>query len=868
MPAQPGQVLSHYRLIEKIGEGGMGVVWKALDTRLDREVAIKVLPEDVAGDPERLARFKREAKAVAALSHPNILAIHDVGAESGLSYAVMELLNGETLRERLQGAALDWRKAVEIGAAIADGLAAAHAKGIIHRDLKPENVFVTTDGVVKILDFGLARTEKAISHPEQADTPTVTVPTSPGVVMGTPTYMSPEQVRGEPGDARSDVFALGCVLYEMVTGRRAFAHETTTETMAAILRDEPSGVTTTGKEIPPDLERVARHCLEKKPEERFQSVRDLAFALRSVSSGGAVQQLVSTRRRPALHRWIAGAAAIVVLAIAAFWWAGRRGDVAAPADGLDPNRVVVAVFENRTGDASLDVLGGMASEWITQGLTQTGAVEVVPSMTTLLTVAAGQPGPDTLMAYAEQTGAGVVVSGVYYLREEALLFQATVTDATLDKVIHSFQPIHGNRTDPMPAIEELRQRVMGFMVTREDPREEVRLYGTPPQFEAYQEYIAGLESFGRNEERTVLHFEKAAELDPDLPAPRLFLVYLYGEREDHDSAEAMLQGLLEDSEKLGSYERLWLDVMLANSQRRYYEALRLLQEAEEVSPRDLLIKDWIGVTGIALNHPQLVVDTMAGADPDRIRDRVVGPFWHDILARAYHLLGQHQLEREAARIAAQWYPDILRLRYREVSAVAAMGELDEVDRIIEESLAVRPADEYHAGVVILGAAQELRAHGNHAESLALSNRAVDWCRGRMTREASTDPLRPFLARSLYQAERWAESRELFRRLAAEDPGNLDYQGYLGALAARLEDESEALAISNALQALDRPGPRDRLTFWRARIAALLGDREGAMTLLREAYAQGAKFDARLHLDLDLEPLWDHPPFQELLRPKG
>jgi tetratricopeptide (TPR) repeat protein len=864
---QAGQTLSHYRLLEIIGEGGMGQVWKAQDTALDREVAIKVLPDTYASDPERLARFEREARAAARLSHPNIVQIHDFGSEAGVTYAVVELLVGQNLRDRLSETTLGWRKAVEIGVAIAEGMAAAHAQGVIHRDLKPGNVFITRDGQVKILDFGIARIETPVS----ADSATQTTPaddTGPGRLVGTVGYMSPEQVRAETIDARTDIFSFGCVIYEMLAGQRAFSGKSGVETMAAILREEPPEISSTDAALPGELSRIVQRSLAKNPEERFQSAGDLAFALRSLLSEGALPQPQIARPRGATRWWIGAAALIIVLAVVAIWWVGRRTEAPTQTIELDPNRVVVAVFENRTADAGLDQLGPMASDWITQGLSQTGVVEVVPSMTTLLSIGVGQPGPDALRTYSEQSGAGIVVSGVYYLREEEVLFQATVTDATQGKVVHSFQPIHGDRINPMPAIEELRQRVMGFMVTRESPYEGVRLFGNAPKFEAYQEYIAGAESFGRDDERAILHLEKAAELDPTLYSARLFLAYLYGINNDSEKAGAVLQGLLDDLEKMSPYEQFWFEVMLANSQRRYFEVLRLLQEAEKTWPTDLLLKDWIGIMGLYLNRPQLVVDTMAGADPDRVRDHIVALFWHDILATAYHLLGQHQLELETVRIAVQWYPDMLNLRYQEASAAAAMGDLYELDRIIEETLAIKPADEYHAGDVLLGAARELRVHGYPTESATLANRAVNWCQGRLSGSARSDQLREFLARALYHAERWTESRDLFRQLAREDPGNVDYQGFLGVLAARMGDEAGAHAVLNALQSIDQPEVQAQVTVWRARITALLGDKDGAMTLLRQAVSQGTRFGVRIHRDVNFEPLWDYPPFQELVRPKG
>jgi serine/threonine protein kinase len=282
MPIEAGQNLLHYRLIEKIGEGGMGLVWKAVDTTLDREVAIKILPDTVAGRPDRLARFEREAKAVAALAHPNILAVYDFGREGETTYMVTELLVGSSLRERLTEGPLPPRSAAELARQVARGLAAAHEKGFVHRDLKPENVFVTSEGRAKILDFGLAASTAAGrgADPSSTHTPTETELTAPGSVMGTVDYMSPEQVRGETVDHRSDIFSFGTLLYEMLTATRPFRRDTGAETMTAVLREDPSP---TGSEshpqISPALERVVLRCLEKQPGERFQSSSDLAFAV-------------------------------------------------------------------------------------------------------------------------------------------------------------------------------------------------------------------------------------------------------------------------------------------------------------------------------------------------------------------------------------------------------------------------------------------------------------------------------------------------------------------------------------------------------------------------------------------------------------
>ena len=298
----------------------MGEVFRARDTRLSRDVAVKVLPAALAQDDDALARFEREAKAVAALSHPNILAIFDFGKADSVAYAVTELLEGETLRERLKTGALLSRKAAECAIQIAHGLAAAHEKGIVHRDLKPENVFLTRAGHVKILDFGLARQVASGPAGSQSGSPTEAHQTEPGTVLGTVGYMSPEQVRGHAVDHRSDIFSLGSVLYEMATGAPAFKRETAAETMTAILRDDPLDMpepASRSSRLAPGLERTLRHCLEKAPEQRFQSARDLAYDLEALSGStrsGAALRSSAPGRRLHLSPALAGLAALALFA--------------------------------------------------------------------------------------------------------------------------------------------------------------------------------------------------------------------------------------------------------------------------------------------------------------------------------------------------------------------------------------------------------------------------------------------------------------------------------------------------------------------------------------------------------------------------
>ena len=369
-----GETISHYEIVERIGAGGMGEVYRARDPRLDRDVAIKTLSASFGTDDERLKRFEREARAVASLNHPNVLAVYDVGTYEGVPYLVSELLDGETLRGRISAGGLTARKAVEYATQIADGLAAAHAKGVIHRDLKPENLFITREGHVKILDFGLAKLiQREPASRDVAAGPTASLLTEVGSVVGTVAYMSPEQLQGSVLDHRSDIFSFGVVLYEMLTGRRPFSGDTGPELAASILRDEPPDLSDATHPPAPTLERIVRQCLEKRPEDRFESARDLALVLRAVTaSGEAVPAAAARTHRRAPRRWWGVvAAAIVLVTVAAVVWTVRlrSGPV------VLPEQLSLAVLPLTGGGAADDpapTTGGLRRS-LADGLALVGA---------------------------------------------------------------------------------------------------------------------------------------------------------------------------------------------------------------------------------------------------------------------------------------------------------------------------------------------------------------------------------------------------------------------------------------------------------------------------------------------------------------
>ncbi len=385
MTIAAGTKLGRYEIRAKIGAGGMGEVYRARDTQLGRDVAVKVLPPTYSVDEHRLSRFEQEASAASALNHPNILIVHDIGSHDGSPYVVSELLEGETLRTRISGAPLAQRRAIDYALQIAHGLAAAHEKGIVHRDLKPDNIFITKDGRVKILDFGIAKLTQPEGNQSQTEIPTRRVNTDPGVVIGTVGYMSPEQVRGKGVDHRSDIFSFGAILYEMLSGRRAFQGESAADTMSAILKEDPPDLSDTNQNISPALERLVNHCLEKNPEARFHSASDLAFALETanaklaVSSPGlstaspssSAEYIVTGIKR---HK-ISVLLGLLVLAIAiaglAWYLHVRNSEIAIES-------IAVLPFANQNHDPDTEYLSDGLTESIINSLSQLSNLRVIP----------------------------------------------------------------------------------------------------------------------------------------------------------------------------------------------------------------------------------------------------------------------------------------------------------------------------------------------------------------------------------------------------------------------------------------------------------------------------------------------------------
>jgi len=509
MSLAAGDRIGPYEILAPLGAGGMGEVYRAKDPRLGREVAVKVLPAFFAANADRLRRFEQEARAAGILNHPNITAVYDIGEQDGAPYVVEELLEGETLRARLAGGAFTPRKALDHALQIANGLAAAHEKGIVHRDLKPENVFVTRDGRVKILDFGLAKLTQQENQTPETNLPTASAGTEPGMILGTLGYMSPEQVRGKPADPRSDIFAFGAILYEMLSGRRAFHGDSAADTMSAILKEDPPDLSQTSPGIAPGLDRVVRHCLEKNPEERFQSARDLAFDLETLSDVSAPAAAPPGPPTGGLRRFALPVTALAVaVAIAAGAYLAlrpRRGAI---------DSIAVLPFVNASADPNNEYLSDGITETLINSLSQLPRLRVAAR-----TISFRYKGRDADPQKAgRELNVRAVLSGKVLQRGDTLSIQADLVDVASGSQLWGD---HYDRklSDVLAVQEAIAKEISEKLRFRLTGEEKKRLAKRSTEStEAYQLYLKGRHSWEKRTPEALResldYFNRAIDKDP------------------------------------------------------------------------------------------------------------------------------------------------------------------------------------------------------------------------------------------------------------------------------------------------------------------------------------------------------------------
>lgn len=617
--------LGPYEILAPLGKGGMGEVYRARDSRLGREVAVKVLPEMFARDEDRLARFRREAQAVAALAHPNILVLHDIGAANGLPYIVTELLEGETLRERLSHAALPWRKAMEIGQAVAEGLAAAHAGGIVHRDLKPGNIFLTKDGRAKILDFGLAHRDANNSGAAETASHERFV-SEPGIVMGTVGYMSPEQVRGEAVDARSDIFSFGSVLYEIVSKSPPFIRASTAETQAAILFEDPPDLSASDLSVPFEFARVIRRCIEKNKEERFQSARDLAFDLRALLSDSTLTRpRRSALRSPRFNASMVGLGIVAILLIGIYFYRAKGEGSAGLQSGLVSSwptvkSIAVLPLVNKSGDPRVESLGDGMPRSIIRSLLEIPNLQVRP-----FTSVAQYSKSDPMDAreIGRQLDVEVVLVGNIARGEEDVVINVELIDVRKNRTLWLGSYDHGR--DPLFVQDNILEEVAEKLDLQLSAVQHERLTRRPTQdTEAYLEYLEGLHAAHRftisDTKRGIDRLERALARDPQFALAHAALADAY-----ITAAYVFMEPRVAfEKAGLAATEALSLDPSLAEAHAGiatvkfhvdwdWAGAEKDFQEALRLNPRCTFAHDYYGWYWIARGRPEEAIVSLERA---------------------------------------------------------------------------------------------------------------------------------------------------------------------------------------------------------------------------------------------------------------
>jgi len=756
MPLSVGDRLGRYEIRGFLGAGGMGEVYRAHDERLDRDVAIKILPEGLTHHPDRLLRFEREARAAAALNHPNILDVHDLGEHEGRAFIVTELLEGESLRSVIAGDGLTLQRALEYGRQIAIGLATAHDNGITHRDIKPANIFVTQDGTVKILDFGLAKlTRPEISPAETSMSPTRSIPTGTGVAMGTPGYMPPELLRGKPTDHRSDIFSFGIVLYEMVAGKHPFSGTSSADVQAAILKEEAPTLSQFNPKIPPLLEHLVSRCLEKLPEDRFQSARELLFALEELSTGEV------TTARPRLRASVlrrSSLAALVVATVIAAAFIFQRSSQGIPFQERD--WLLITDVENFTGDSTFDtaldpaltvaieqsryvnVLSRASMQPVLRQMRRTDALEINETLGREIAL---RRGIDVILVPSvSKLGSRFILTASLKSAASGSTYASRIVRADgIDEVLTSLdslcRQIRGDLGETLGSITERSKPLTEATTSSLDALEQFSL--------AHERHLAS------DPEGAMRHYEAALQIDPEFTTVKAALGILHLDwghvlpNADPATGAALLSEAVTETESLTELEKLQIlahhaQFVEMNLERaaEYSEAVLSIYPDQPAAHHNLaLIYERMGRTNDAIAEYKLAIE----ADPNlivaynglvwllrrRTRDvhQIVEwanreieiaddqPWPHTNLSWAYIGMGDCERAVTAARRAIDIDAENLWSHYHLGHALTCAGKYEGAARAFEKVLELGPTHawaHYHAGHVLekVGETNAARTH--------------------------------------------------------------------------------------------------------------------------------------------------------------
>ncbi len=894
-----GSTLSHYKITAKLGEGGMGEVYLAEDTNLDREVALKVLPEELAADPERLQRFKSEAKTVAALNHPNIVTIHSVEADEGLHFLTMERVKGKTLDQHVPAGGLPLAKLFDLAIPMADALAEAHAKGITHRDLKPANVMVNEKGQVKILDFGLAKL--AAGTAEENDE--TLIKTRTGTVMGTVRYMSPEQARGEPADHRSDVFSLGVLLYEMATGERPFQGESSVELLSSILKDDPPSITEINSKLPNHLGRIVRRCLEKEPDKRYQSaleirneLQDLKKEIDSNLSRSAVSPAAEPKSAGVNWKFVVPVVTAVAVVVALGWWllAGRSGsDREHAADRSSAQqtttapserpRLVVIPFENQ-GSADDDYFAAGMTEEITSRLAAVPGLAVV-SRKSALQYAGTDKTPAEIGS--ELDVAYVLDGTVRWASSPDGGSRVRITPQLIDVAADTLdwsEPFDREVADVFEIQTEIAKTVVSRLgvavLGGADPLAEER---PTENFEAYAAFLRGRHSYDEayhwleNTNAQIEAYARAVELDPDFAEAWAELVqaHVLAYHLGYDVSERRLELA---RQALAQADRLAPDAgetLLAHG-FYHYHGFKEYEKASEffrrarvvlVDPSDVLVAEAFVLRRLAR------FDEAAALQEKALETNPRDPIALTDLAETLIYAGRYAEALEASRLAQSVLPSgVTSVLYEAWTyqvwkgADGLAAARDALDRLRGD----RSSWANHFRL------KQFFYEGREEAVLELVN-GLEGLMGTGAISYPSSLMRALALERLGQTEEaraaYLEAAETLERELERTPHDFRLHGPLGYAYAALDRRKDALASAERGHEI-MPPERDAMfgpyqLWWLAVVNARLGNAEKALEQYRTLIEFAGRYSVpRLEIEIFMDPVRDHPKYKELVRDLG
>jgi len=815
-----------YVIERELGRGGMAIVFLAQERKHARPVVLKVLKPEIAA-LWSTDRFEREVQIAARLGHPHIVGLIDSGEVDGLLYYVMPFIEGETLQDRLARAgSLPLPDSLLLMRDIADALAYAHRMGVVHRDLKPGNVWCANRHAF-LLDFGIAKMLRP--SPGQGQL------TQIGAAVGTPAYMAPEQKQADPNiDHRADIYSWGLLAYEMLVGELPGNEALGGIPAKTLLARRP--------ELATEFAELVARSLEPDPDNRLDDAEIILQALDEMVGSHSISSSHPRRRSAALVLVGLLAVAAVVTAVLL----GRRSPGGVEATALGEPLAVMALV-NETGDPSMDTWGRMAGDWLTQGLQQTGIVTVVPwpnalqASDAIQTRRAAGEVVDPVQTARQETGAAAVITGSYYLVNDRLEFRIQITDAEHGTLIGAPPTVSAHRDSVHIAIRTLRDRVMGAVAILRDTRLEplADLARHPPLFEAYQAFDRGIERFNDQDYGVAIdEFREAYAQDTTFAVALLYAAVAHWNMSEYQAVDSMLTIVRRHTNDLSPYHRHradFLEAYLEGDPQRTLESIRLAADVAPGSNAAYRLAD----VATKMGRPEEAIAALETLDPERGAMRGWSAYWL-VLTHARHMMGDHQQELEAARAMRQRYPDRRVGVALATRALAAMGDLAQLDSVIEDASSLPQTTYWSRGAAMVVAGEELQAHGWAGEGTAMLEQAVRWLQTQLELHPGERRHRYWLGTAYYDLAQWETAAAVLKALA-EEYGTFGYQGMAAVAEARMGDPA-------AEQRLPTPTVRTTgsLTAYRARIAAIRGNTYQALALFNEA----------IHLGVDDLP-WLH-----------